>query len=149
MMLLFRLLVSLVLSVGLLSFVPRLEAQHQSPKDRANALQPRIKNQDNTKKKAPQPASKKAGSTSGFVAKPSRKDVKRGGPSMLNKKKTFAAAAAGSAAAAASSAANAPSQSTNRLLLLPNSQLLAHRTDKSSVCTAPTTRLICDRQWHM
>ena len=112
MMLLFRLLVSLVLSVGLLSFVPRLEAQHQSPKDRANALQPRVKNQDNTKKKAPQPASKKAGSTSGFVAKPSRKDVKRGGPSMLNKKKTFAAAAAGSAAAAASSAANAPGQST-------------------------------------
>jgi D-alanyl-D-alanine endopeptidase (penicillin-binding protein 7) len=111
MMHLLRLLGSLVLSMGLLSFGPRLEAQYRIGKEKVNALQLRVKNQDNAKKKGSQPASKKSATSGGFVAKPMRKDVKRGGPSMLNKKKTLAAAAAGGAAAgaAASSASAAAS----------------------------------------
>jgi len=109
MMLSFRLVGFLTLSLILLAFVPRLEAQQQSAKERANALQPRVKNPDQAKKKASQPASKKSATSGGFAAKPARKDVKRGGPSLLNKKKTLAAAAAGSAAAGAASASSSAS----------------------------------------
>jgi len=102
----FRLFAGMLALIALLGFATAGQEQ-PNRKENKHQLPIKLKNQEASKKKtAPSRVKKREKTAPGFVAKPRRKDVKRGGPSMLNKKKTLAAIAASRTAAGAAGASS-------------------------------------------